>query len=335
MKKKMNKQSIINIDILKFRHQAKRAIRSMFDRESFIELDTPYLLPANTPDPFIDPLFVTSAVAKSKNLQLHTSPEIWLKKGVALGFKKIYQMARVFRDDPPGEHHLQEFTMLEWYRAKADLDNLIVDCESIFALTEQAAVRCNIINKPNQLAFLKTDLSQLFKELADLDLGLILDKIAKGKPYYLQEELRCKGEYLPTGATFFDAFFHVMLKYIEPNLPADRVVVISRWPVQLAALAAPCADDANFCERFEIYYRGLEIANAYQECTDPSIIRQRFITENSIRFGLGKPVFAICEDFLQSISKMPKTAGIALGIDRLLMAIARKHKISDINFGQI
>lgn len=319
-------------DILYFRHRAKKAIRSLFDDEGFIELDTPYLLSSNTPDPFIDPIFAKTNGGQS-DLQLHTSPEVWLKRGIGLGLRKIYQMARVFRDDPPSDHHSREFTMMEWYRVDADLSDLIRDCDNIFNLTEKIAHEEHLITKRRQFSVQKIDLAQAFFELASMDLPIILHKISQGDAHYFQTYLAERQEYLPSKASFADAFFHVMLKYIEPNLPKDQPVALCRWPVQLAALAAPCEDDPKYCDRFEIYFRGLEIANAYQECCDLAVIRERFIKENLERRALNKPEFPISHDLLEAVSRMPKTAGIALGIDRLFLAILGKPKIAEIIFG--
>lgn len=322
------------VNILKFRHDAKRALRSFFESQGFFEIDTPYLLASNAPDPFIDPI---SAIAKSGGqeiiYQLHTSPEIWLKKTLAQGFERIYHMGRVFRDDPLGRHHSREFTMLEWYRAHQKLSDLLLDCQEIFRLTFEAASKNHIHIYAQVPKLIVTDLDHLFKTLANINLPEVLKKIASGSTTYLQDLLIKNGEHLPRDPSFADAFFHIMLKYIEPNLPFDQPVAITRWPIQLAALAAPCTDDPNYCDRFEIYFRGVELANAYQECTDQDIIRARFIRENQERATLNKPVFPIDESFLRSLDQLPQSAGIAMGIDRLFLTVAQKSDLSEIILG--
>jgi lysyl-tRNA synthetase class 2 len=321
-------------EILVFRHKAKTAIRAFLEVQGFIEVDTPYLLSANTPDPYIDPIYASSHSLGNKLLQLHTSPEIWLKKGLALGLSRIYQMARVFRDDPLGQHHNREFTMLEWYRADANLEHLIRDCEGIFQNTFDVGRNLGLVASHFEPKFIRTDLETLFRELANIDLLDALSKIAKGSKDHLQTLIvREKGDHLPQNSSFSDAFFHVMLKYIEPNLPSFQPVVISRWPTQLAALASPCSDNPYFCDRFEIYFRGFEIANAYQECANPEVLRTRFKSDNQIRQTLGKPIFSIDETFLKCLDGLPEIAGIALGIDRLFLAVLEKNEIADIIFG--
>lgn len=321
------------IETLRFRHHVKSAIRALFDADHFLEIDTPYLLEANTPDPFIDPFFAHGR-DDERSLQLHTSPEIWLKKALGLGLLNIYHMARVFRDDPPSDHHNREFTMLEWYRTGADLMDLIDDSQKIFLVAHTIAVQEALVSDKVPAPHIEAiTLDDLFRDLAHIDLPHVLTRIARGEPDHFQNFLTARNEHLPGDATFADAFFHVMLKYIEPNLPKDVPVAIFRWPVQLAALASACEDNDLYCDRFEIYFQGLEIANAYQECIDSDVLRSRFIAENSDRARLGKPCFPIDESLLSSVKTMKKTAGIALGFDRLLMATLRKSQIAEIIFG--
>lgn len=324
----------ISRSILTYRHQTKAAIRSHLDEQGFIEVDTPYLLEANTPDPFIDPVYAITHSDGDQRWQLHTSPELWLKKVIALGLPRIYEMARVFRDDPLGPNHLREFTMLEWYRKNADLNDLIHDCEMIFAIAHTVGLNLNLISAKPLPLFIRTDVASLFRDLIDLDLPAILHKIDRGHDDHLQREVQDRlGDHLPANASFSDTFFHLMVKYIEPNIPHDHPVVIARWPKQLAALAARCADNHLLCDRFEIYFRGLEIANAYQECSDPNELRARFLAENQLRTRLGKPCFPIDETFLASVSYLKMTSGIALGIDRLFQSVLNKGEISQISLG--
>lgn len=317
-------------DIFFWRHKTKEAIRKFFNDEGFIEVDPPYLLDANTPDPYIDPLSVINL--KQKRWQLHTSPEIWLKKSMCYGLKRIYHMGRVFRDDISSPWHSPEFTMIEWYRAYAGLNDLVNDVKHILLLAYKEAKSLNLLPKEHNLEVIYTDVASLFREHVNLDLASILHDIENGHPDALPQALLNLGEYLPDQPSFYDAFAHCMTKYIEPNLPLSPVI-ISRWPKQMAALAAPCVDDPYFCDRFEFYFGGIEIANAYRECCDPQVLRSRFQKENCLRIKMGKSPFIVDEDFLLAIEKMPQPCGIALGFDRLLQAIAVKKSISEIIFG--
>lgn len=319
------------VDRLKFRHQFMRSLRDFLDDQGFVEIETPFLLSANTPDPHIDPV-IAYLNHPTQERQLRTSPELWLKKALALGFSNIYELSRVFRDDPPSPAHSPEFTMLEWYRTGAELNDLIKDCQAIFALARHKAQQHDLKPKEAQ-AFLRCSARDLIIEHAHIDLDQILGIMQEGDTLALPRLLSERGDHLPNNSTFVDAFFHIMLKYVEPMLPRDHPVVITRWPVQLAALAAPCADDPRYAARFEIYYQGLEIANAYQECNDSEILRKRFQQENAERKALDKPEFPIDNDFLHIVTTLPKTAGIALGIDRLLLATLGSSHIREIIFG--
>ena len=319
----------ISIETLRDRHRFMRSLREYFDSQGFLEIETPYLLEGNTPDPHIDPLFVQAKFPRTQEFQLHTSPEIWLKKALALGVPNLYEIARVFRDDPPGRAHAKEFTMIEWYRSRADLIDLLDDCQNIFELAHNLDVQ----SQKASWEFKERTIEDLFREHAQIDLLPVLEQVSDGNYLKLNIILAERGDLLPQESNFVDAFFHVMIKYVEPNLDHQIPTVITRWPVQLAALAAPSPDNSLFCERFEIYYRGLEIANAYQECFDPQILRDRFQRENQERKNLKKPVFSIDNEFLEALRDHPKTAGIALGIDRLLMAVMKKAHLRDLIWG--
>ncbi len=315
---------------LEYRAYFNQLVRKFFDEQAFLELETPMLIQSNTPDPNIDPIFTTSICSGSG--QLHTSPEIWLKRALAMGLPQVYQLARVFRDDRPSASHAREFSMLEWYRTEARLKDLITDCEAIFRLAHNAA-RLKLGQYHEPQAFLYYDLDTLFHELADIDLSSVLSVTSNGHPNFLLEILIKRGEHLPADANFNEAFFHVMLKYIEPQLPHNCPTVLSRWPIQLAALAEACVDNPLYCERFEIYFKGLEIANAYQECRDPEVLIRRFEAENVERKRLDKPVFSLDYHLINALVGLPEIAGIALGVDRLLLAESGYSHLKQIIFG--
>lgn len=313
-----------------YKFECLKKLRNFFNHQGFIEVSTPYIIKANAPDPFIDPVKISSQ-QKKNGYQLHTSPELWLKKSLSLGFDKVYELCRVFRDDPEGVHHLIEFDMAEWYRCHASLDDLMDDCKSLVHLFITAFNEIHKQSLPMPV-FERRTLKELFSTLADLDLDEILANNALDENYFVSL-LSKKGEHLPKNAEFEDAFFHVMVKYIEPNLNHESVTFIEQWPLQLAALSAPCNNNQAYCDRFEMYFQGLEIANAYRECNDEKILRDRFIKENQKRAMLNKQEFPLDEVFLSTVSTLPPMSGIALGVDRLLMAVAKEKNIRNIVFG--
>ncbi len=323
------KTSLCNLNALNYRHIFNRGARHFFENERFLEIETPILIRSNTPDPHIDPIFATS---QNATFQLHTSPEVWLKKALTLGAERIYQISRVFRDDPPGRFHSREFSMLEWYRVGATLDQMIADCEDLFHIARTAAKNALDLQIA-QPAFVHYELDALFNDLAIIDLPAVLDATKAGNTRYLTEILLERGDHLPLDADFEDAFFHVMLKYIEPNLMKNQVSVLKRWPIQLAALADSWPSDDRYCQRFEIYYQGMEIANAYQECRDPAVLLARFKKENEARKTMNKPVFPVDYELIKALQGLPETAGIALGIDRLLLSVGQGDHLKEIIFG--
>ncbi len=317
--------------VLNFRASFNRSLRKYFEENKFLEVETPILINTNTPDPNIDPVMCRSLYGGSG--QLHTSPEIWLKRALSLSGVNIYQLAKVFRDDRPSASHAREFSMLEWYRTNASLNDLLRDCQAIFQLAHKNAQTELSIDLPAIEPFLYYDIDLLFAELAQIDLPMVLSAINSGNKALLQEILTKRGERLPPQASFEDAFFHIMLKYVEPQLPKNHPSVICRWPLQLAALSEACADNPLYCERFEIYFRGLEIANAYQECRDPEVLTRRFDLENNERKRLDKPIFALDNNLINALVGQPPIAGIALGVDRLLLGVSQKDHLKQIIFG--
>jgi lysyl-tRNA synthetase class 2 len=153
----------------------------------------------------------------------------------------------------------------------------------------------------------------------------------EGNAAALADRARAQGMHLRPGADFDDAFFDVMGKCVEPKIGHRELFVVERWPAQMAVLARKCDDDPLFAERFEIYVGGLELCNAFDELTDPVEQRARFLDDNRARRALGKRELPLDEDFLRALGSMPRTAGIALGFDRLLMWLTGAAHIDDVH----
>lgn len=293
---------------LHLRHQAKQITRQYFDEQGFIEIDSPVLIASNAVEAFIDPIWVG-------DLELRTSPEIYHKRLLAHGCQKIYELGHVFRDEQPGRIHLREFSLLEWYRVGASLADLIQDCEQLFQ-----KLGPEIFKTPFEI---KT-LQELWLEHTRIDLRQAL--LENNLVMRVQEA----GFVLRENADFGDAFHHVMLTAIEPKIGQERPCVVTRWPREMAALSQLCADDHLFAERFEIYFKQVELANAFLELTDPVEQKARFAAEARLREDLGKRSSKIDQDFLADLSVMPKAAGIAVGFDRLLMLTSGVSDITEI-----
>ncbi len=316
------------VDQLRRRHDAAWAVRSFLRARGFLEVDTPLLVPGPGLEPHIDPIAVdvrTTFEGKAERRWLITSPELSMKRLLAAGAERIFQLSHVFRDGERTALHLPEFALLEWYRAKQTLEEIIADHEELFAAVAEALE----VEAP-AVPFARADVADLFEEHAGIDLDAALDA-APGSDGDLVARARAAGLVLRHGADFEDAFFAVMGERVEPNIGRGRPMVVQRWPASMAVLARTCDDDARYASRFEVYAGGLELSNAFDELTDAAEQRARFVADNEAREALGKPALPLDEDFLAALDEMPRAAGCALGFDRLLMFLTGAKDIDDVN----
>ncbi|MES2856477.1 MAG: EF-P lysine aminoacylase EpmA [Bdellovibrionota bacterium] len=292
------------------------AIRNHFTSKKFIEVLTPTLVPSPGTEPFLDP-FRTIWELGSKKIELFlpTSPEFHLKKLLSRGWTKIFEMKSCFRNGEIGEHHQPEFTMLEWYRAYSNLDAIAKDVEELLS---DLAKRF----RSSTVSVERTTMKKLFKEHLDFDL----------RPETSLEDLRAlaakSGIEISVDDTWNDVFFRVFLEKIERSLGLNAPCIVSGYPPSQAALSRIGRD--GFSERFEVYWRGLEIANAFHELNDPSENRKRFNEDAIQKAELGKPGVPIDEELMTDLqSGMPPSGGIALGVDRLFMALFEINEIGN------
>ncbi|WP_277057496.1 EF-P lysine aminoacylase EpmA [Trichlorobacter lovleyi] len=281
-----------NSGALYIRAQVLQTIRRFFTERGFLEVETPFRIPANAPEEFIDP------VPALASWQLQTSPEICMKRLLCRGYDKIFQICRCWRADERGSRHLTEFTMLEWYRSNADYHDLMQDC---VGLLRQVADTCS-----EGACFKRNDLK--------------IDPNQTWLHFSVQEAfLRfAKDDALVSAQN--GLFEELLTDRIEPALEKFEVpVILQDYPAQLAALARLKTVAPDFAERFELYVGGLELANGFSELTDPFEQRARFEEANRIRQQMGKSELPLPEPFLAELSAMPPAAGIALGVDRLVM----------------
>ena len=315
------------------RFQIINAIRRFFAEEGFVETETPALVPSPGLEPHLSALGVSCTRpegTKSKKY-LHTSPEYCMKKLLGEGWERIFQICRVFRDGEISQTHQIEFTMLEWYRAHTDYNKIMEDCEKliaflaqkVFGVWEGAFQNARIDFSP---PFEKISVAQAMNQYGRVDIDKNPDSIsllreAKDKGYHFDP----RGEY-----SFDDIFFKIFLEAVEPRLGKPRPTILYDYPAGMAALARLKPGNPLRAERFELYIAGLELANAFSELNDPIEQRKRFEEEQSLRARLGRPVYPIDEELLQALSKMPPSAGIALGVDRLAMIFCDAASIEEV-----
>lgn len=282
---------------LEARARILQTIRAFFVERGYLEVETPHRIPANAPEGYID------AVA-SGSWFLHTSPELCMKRLLAAGYPRLFQLCRCWRQGERGSKHLPEFTMLEWYRSGCDYHQLMTDCEELL----RALVPAGELQWQGGTIDLTSPWERLTVAAAFARYGSIpLDQA------------------LESGR-----FDECLALEIEPQLGRSTPTFLIEYPAELAALARHKPGDAAVAERFELYLCGLELANAFSELTDAGEQRRRFAAEEAARRAAGKPPYPTPEPFLSDLATMPEAAGIALGIDRLVMLLTNSVRIDDI-----
>jgi len=281
-------------------------IRAFFMARGVLEVETPLLSRAGNTDPSIASLEVCDGG------WLHTSPEFPMKRLLAAGSGDIYQICKVFRGGESGRFHNPEFTLLEWYRLGYDDRRL---AEEVVALIGEVAER--------RLEVVSVSYRSLFLD------ALGIDPLRTGVDE-LQTLARARG-IAPDGDMPRDDWLDLLLSHIvTPSFPTDRLTVVTDYPASQAALARLNADGET-AARFEIYWGAVELANGYFELTDPVEQRRRVAAEQSARRQRGLPPIRADERFLQAIDHgLPDCAGVALGLDRLLMKVMGAEHIDEV-----
>lgn len=318
---------------LLLRAKVIQGIRQFFIDQGFIEMETPYLVPSPGMEPHLSALevYCTRPNGQKFKRYLHTSPEYAMKKLLGEGWDKIFQICRVFRDEEISSTHQIEFTMLEWYRRRADYFQIMEDCENLIEYLGQKILGHNIFYyQGNQI-----DLTPPFQRLRVAEAMRIYGEVDieknRDQESLLQEAFRKGYAFDPREEySYDDIFFKIFLDKVEPNLGFPKPTILYEYPASMAALARLKPDDLFWAERFELYIAGVEIANAFSELVDPEEQRQRFMEEQKLRARMGKPVYPIDEELLQALAHLPPSAGIALGVDRLLMVFCDTPKIQDV-----
>ena len=307
------------------------AIRTFFATQGFVEVETPALQVSPGMEPHLI-AFATELCEPGEGvrpLYLHTSPEFAMKKLLAAGVPKLFQLARVFRNSERSRTHHPEFTMLEWYRAGASYRDLMVDCEGLLGACLAAAgagtFRWDGRECDPAPPFRRLTMCDAFQHYCGIDLlatGTDLGQLAAAAhPLNIAPH---------EGDDWEDLFFRIFLDRIEPRLGIGVPTILYDYPISMAALARAKPEDARLAERFELYVAGLELANGFGELTDPVAQHARFVADQEKkrrRYGFAYP---IDEDFIAALGAMPESAGIALGADRLVMLATGAERIDDV-----
>lgn len=287
------------LQILKLRSTLLGAIRRFFEDHDFIEVETPSIVPS----PGLDVHLAAFEVRAPKERTigwLSTSPEYQMKRLLSAGAQRIFQICRSYRSEEQGRHHEREFTMLEWYRADATSEDVIRDTEDLVAFAARA------LDRPApelQAPWQRLTVDEALRLHANVTLDALVD-----------DEER---------------FFRIWAEVVQPDLGNERPVLVTDWPSSMASLAR--IKPNGMADRFEAFYRGVEICNGFGELTDALEQRRRFQRNQEGRRALGVPVYPIDERFLEDLARgMPESGGNALGVDRLLMLLVGADSVQSV-----
>jgi len=293
---------------LRARARVFSTIRSYFARERFVEVDTPLLVPSPGLDLHLD-------AVEADGRYLITSPEYQMKRLLAGGFPRIFQLSHVFRHGEIGARHNPEFTMLEWYRAFAGIDDVMRDTEELVAEIALARDPTHVFpgeHGPIAIVppFARIPVAEAFERFA----GVAEDSVftmADRDP---------------------ETYFRLLVEKVEPALAREPApIFLVDFPISQASLARAKPGDPRVCERFELYVGGVELCNGFGELTDPQEQRRRLARDQDLRRTAGKPVYPIDERFLSALEEgLPPSAGNALGVDRLIALCLGETEIARV-----
>jgi lysyl-tRNA synthetase class 2 len=301
--------------------------RKFFDKRGFLEVDPPVMALSPGLELHLDAVEVTLRQGMGgTHVQRHlvTSPEFHCKRLLSAGLEHIYSLGHVFRSGERGQFHNPEFAMLEWYRAGGTWQQIVRDFQGLARTCQKA------LGKSHETLDLRgrwpvLSVRQAVQRFAGFDPGRCEDEVL------VKRRARAAGLQVDAQDGIADVLVRVLAERVEPKLAAFAVVVIADWPLCMASLARPNPKKPWLAERFEIYLAGVEIANGFGELVEPLEQRRRFEADLAHRRQLGRPEYPIDERFLRALADgLPASAGVAVGVDRLLMLLLGLQDIESV-----
>jgi lysyl-tRNA synthetase class 2 len=317
------------------RGRIKARLSAYFSAQGFTEVECAILQASPGNEAHLH-AFATEAElpdGSRRPLYLHTSPEFAAKKLLAAGEEKIFEFARVFRNRERGRLHAPEFTMLEWYRARAEYRAVIDDGLALLKLTALEAGKpltyldrhCDASVEAEWLT-----VADAFRIHAGVELLDTLSPHGVGNRDMLATRARRAGFSIADDDGWSDIFSKVLAASVEPRLGLGQPTVLYDYPRAEAALARPKPEDPRLAERFELYACGVELANGFGELTDAQEQRARFVAEMDEKERVHGVRYPLDEEFLTALASMPPASGVALGFDRLVMLAAGAPNIDAV-----
>jgi lysyl-tRNA synthetase class 2 len=281
-------------------------VRAFFEGRDFVEVETPLLVPSPGLDVHLSAFEVKTG---RETRYLSTSPEYQMKRLLAEGCSRIFQITKAFRNDEQGERHNPEFTMLEWYRAPADVDAVMRDTEELVRSITEGSVRLETMTVDTTAPFRQMTVLQAYEAFAGVS----------------AEETLAMAEHDE------DRFYRLLVDQVEPRLEGLGAVFLTEYPATQASLARRKPGDPRVAERFELYVAGVELCNGFGELTDPTEQRERLERDQRVRAARGLPVYPIDGQFLRALERgLPPCAGNALGLDRLVALACGTRRIEEV-----
>jgi elongation factor P--(R)-beta-lysine ligase len=308
------------VEYIRLRQLVYSLTRDFFSAGGYLEVETPILEPHGSLEAYIDP-FTSTLISpdekKKDTLYLSVSPENSMKKLLAADLSRIFEIKKCFRnrEDLSSKHHSPEFTMLEWYRKGADYKNIMTEMRDLITvITERFGIRIALSD------WQTITVKEAFLKYASVDFDgysswddLISTAKSKGYP----------------AANLDDAFYLIFLNEVEPHLGKEHPLFLIDYPTFQAAFAVK-KPDRKYAERFELYWRGMELANGYTELIDPKEQVQRYKENTVIRKANGLSIHPHDKAMISSLSNIGLCGGVALGLDRLLMTLTLAPSIQDV-----
>jgi elongation factor P--(R)-beta-lysine ligase len=326
---------------LAVRQKVIAVMRAYFAGEAFAEVDTPALQVMPGGEVHLQ-AFATELKGPrpgpGRRLYLHTSPEIAMKKLIIAGVPRLYQIAHVFRNGEQSSLHQPEFSMCEWYRSGLGgglFTEIMKDCVNLvraaISSTDRKAFFAKGMDCDPFMEWETLTVAGAFARYANIDLLETAPDPLKPDAVLLGAELTRNGFRVSPGDTWDDMFFRVMGERIETKLGSGKPTFLCDYPASMAALARRKEGDPRVAERTELYICGIELANGFAELTDADEQLRRMQTDMAQKKKLYGEAWPIDEDFIAALRHgMPDCAGIALGVDRLVMLCAGAENIDDV-----
>ncbi len=293
---------------LRERARVCAAVRAFFDARGFLEVQTPLMVPSPGLDAHLD-AFEVAGGDRGSPRWLSTSPEYQMKRLIAEGLTRIYQIAPCFRRGESGARHNPEFTMLEWYRSDAGMADVMGDTEQLVAAVTGGTIR---------LGSRQVDAVPRFERIP------VCDAFARFAGWSREDTLAA-------AASDEERYFRALVDQVEPALAAaPNAVFLVDYPATQASLARRKPEDPRLAERFELYVAGVELCNGFGELVDPVEQRERLVRDQETRRARGLPVYPVDERFLEALQRVPPSGGNALGLDRLVALACGTTEIAEV-----